>query len=76
VFSNAGHILQAALSGAGLGFLPEELVGEHVRAGRLLSVMEDWCPNYPGYHLYYPIRRQASPAFALVVEAVRWRADS
>lgn len=71
VFSTAGHILQAALDGAGLGFLPEEMVGEHVRAGRLLSVMEDWCPLWPGLHAYYPSRRHSSRALALVIDAIR-----
>ncbi|QOL52107.1 LysR family transcriptional regulator [Massilia litorea] len=71
VFSNAGHILQGALAGAGLGFLPDELVGEHLRAGRLLSVMEDWCPLWPGLHAYYPSRRNSSRALALVIDAIR-----
>jgi DNA-binding transcriptional LysR family regulator len=71
VFSTAGHILQGALDGAGLGFLPDELVGEHVRAGRLLSVMEDWCPLWPGLHAYYPSRRHSSRALALVIDAIR-----
>jgi DNA-binding transcriptional LysR family regulator len=51
------------------------MVLEHVAAGRLQRVLEDWCPTYPGYHLYYPSRRQASPAFALVLEALRYRAN-
>ena len=71
VFSTAGHILNGALDGAGLGFLPEEMVGEHVKAGRLLSVMEDWCPLWPGLHAYYPSRRNASRALALVIDAIR-----
>lgn len=71
VFSTANHILKAALDGAGLGFLPEEMVGEHVRGGRLLSVMEDWCPLWPGLHAYYPSRRNSSRALALVIDAIR-----
>ncbi|MFC5478305.1 LysR family transcriptional regulator [Massilia suwonensis] len=71
VFSTANHILKAALDGAGLGFLPEEMVGEHVRAGRLVSVMEDWCPLWPGLHAYYPSRRNSSRALALVIDAIR-----
>jgi DNA-binding transcriptional LysR family regulator len=71
VFSTAGHILQAALDGAGLGFLPEELVGEHIKTGRLQSVMEDWCPLWPGLHAYYPSRRNSSRALGLVIEAIR-----
>ena len=71
VFSTANHILKAALDGAGLGFLPEEMAGEHVRAGRLVSVMEDWCPLWPGLHAYYPSRRNSSRALALVIDAIR-----
>jgi DNA-binding transcriptional LysR family regulator len=71
VFSTVGHILNGVLDGAGLGFLPEELVGEHVAAGRLVSVMEDWCPLWPGLHAYYPSRRNASRALALVIDAIR-----
>ena len=73
VFSSAGHILRAALDGAGLGFLPDELVAEHVAAGRLVSMMEDWCPLWPGLHAYYPSRRHSSRALALVIEAIRYR---
>jgi DNA-binding transcriptional LysR family regulator len=76
IFNTTPQKLQAALDGAGLATLPDDMVAEHVAAGRLLRVLEDWCPTYPGYHLYYPSRRQASPAFALVVDALRWRADS
>jgi len=74
VFSTANHILKAALDGAGLGFLPEEMAGEHVRAGRLISVMEDWCPLWPGLHAYYPSRRNSSRALALVIDAIRHKA--
>jgi DNA-binding transcriptional LysR family regulator len=76
IFNTTPQKLQAALDGAGLATLPDDMVAEHVAAGRLQRVLEDWCPTYPGYHLYYPSRRQASPAFALVVEALRWRTDS
>jgi DNA-binding transcriptional LysR family regulator len=71
VFSSAGHILRAALDGAGVGFLPDELVAEHVASGRLVSVMEDWCPLWPGLHAYYPSRRHSSRALALVIDAIR-----
>jgi len=74
VFSSAGHILRAALDGAGVGFLPDELVAEHVTAGRLVSVMEDWCPLWPGLHAYYPSRRHSSRALALVIDAIRHKA--
>src|SRR5450830_933437 len=70
-FSNANHMLNGALSGCGLAFVPEELAGPHVRAGRLRSVMADWCPRFPGLHAYYPSRRHTSRALALVIEAIR-----
>ncbi|MFC5512598.1 LysR family transcriptional regulator [Massilia jejuensis] len=74
VFTDAGHILEAALDGAGLGFLPDELVAPHLAAGRLRSVMEDWCPLWPGLHAYYPSRRHSSRALGLVIDAIRHRA--
>jgi DNA-binding transcriptional LysR family regulator len=76
IFNTTPQKLQAALDGAGLATLPDDMVAEHVAAGRLQRVLEDWCPTYPGYHLYYPSRRQASPAFAVVLDALRYRADS
>jgi DNA-binding transcriptional LysR family regulator len=66
-------MLHAALAGAGLAYLPEGLVRPHISKGRLKRVLEDWCPAYPGYHLYYPSRRQPSAAFSLVVDALRHR---
>jgi DNA-binding transcriptional LysR family regulator len=71
VFNSAYQILNAALGGCGLAFIPEDLAGAHVRAGRLVSVMEDWCPAFPGLHAYYPSRRQNSRALALVIDAIR-----
>ncbi|QJE02444.1 LysR family transcriptional regulator [Massilia forsythiae] len=73
VFTNVYHMLDAALSGCGLAFLPLSMVDEHVRAGRLVSVMEDWCPAFPGLHAYYPSRRHASRALALVIDAIRYK---
>ena len=73
VFNSSAPILRAALAGAGLAWLPEDLVREHVSAGRLVRVLEDWCPAFPGYHLYYPGSRQSQQAFSLVVEALRHR---
>lgn len=66
-------ILAAACDGLGVCCLPDDHVAPLVAAGRLVTVLEDWCPPFPGYHLYYPSRRQASRAFALLVEALRWR---
>jgi DNA-binding transcriptional LysR family regulator len=67
------QLLDAALDGMGLSYLPEDLVISHLAAGRLVRVLEDWCPVFAGFHLYYPSRRQASPAFALLLEALRYR---
>jgi DNA-binding transcriptional LysR family regulator len=55
----------------GLAFLPEDELMPHVESGRLVRVLSDWCPRFAGYHLYYPSRRQPSPAFSLVVQALR-----
>jgi DNA-binding transcriptional LysR family regulator len=63
------------LDGYGLAYVPEDIVVTHVGAGTLQCVLADWCPTFPGYHLYYPSRRQSSPAFALVVEALRTQAE-
>jgi len=73
VFNALPPILNAALASFGLAFLPQEMVRPHIAAGRLVTMLEDWTPPFPGYHLYYPSRRQQSPAFALLVEALRYR---
>lgn len=65
------HIVQAALQGLGIAYLPEEEFAPHLEEGRLQRVLEDWCPPFEGYYLYYPHRRQPSPAFSLVVDALR-----
>jgi len=72
-FSTTTQMLHAALAGLGLAYLPEGLVQPHISKGRLIRVLDDWCPPYPGYHLYYPSRRQPSAAFALLAEALRHR---
>lgn len=73
VFNGATQMLNAALTGLGLVYVPEDLAEPHIARGRLKRVLEDWCPPYSGYHLYYPSRRQTSPAFALLVDALRYR---
>ncbi len=65
------HIVLAALQGLGMAFLPEEEFAPHIEEGRLVRVLEDWCAPFEGYYLYYPSRRQPSPAFSLVVDALR-----
>lgn len=73
IFNTTPPQVDAALAGLGIVLLPEDEVMFHVGAGRLVRVLEDWCPRFAGYHLYYPSRRQPSPAFSLVVEALRFR---
>jgi DNA-binding transcriptional LysR family regulator len=73
VFNIARMIIQAALAGMGLACLPQDAVKDEIESGRLIRTLGDWCPPFPGYHLYYPSRRQQSPAFALLVEALRYR---
>jgi len=70
-FNTTTQMLHAALAGFGLTYLPEGLVQPHINKGGLKRVLADWCPPYPGYHLYYPSRRQPSAAFKLLVEALR-----
>lgn len=74
IFNTTPPAIQAALAGLGIAFMPEDEVGAELADGRLVRVLEAWCPPFPGYHLYYPSRRQPSPAFALVLEALRYRA--
>jgi DNA-binding transcriptional LysR family regulator len=73
-FNGIGQMVSAALSGFGLAYVPEDVVHQHLAKGRLTRVLDDWCQPYTGYHLYYPSRRQPSAAFALMVEALRYRA--
>jgi DNA-binding transcriptional LysR family regulator len=73
VFNTTIQMLNAAIAGLGLAYVPEGLVMAHLARGRLKRVLEDWCPPYSGYHLYYPSRRQSSAAFALLVDALRYR---
>ena len=73
VFNNIGLRLHAVMAGLGLAYLPEDQVKKQLADGRLIRVLADWCPPFSGYHLYYPGRRQQSPALAVLVEALRYR---
>ncbi|RUY83635.1 LysR family transcriptional regulator [Mesorhizobium sp. M7A.F.Ca.CA.001.10.2.1] len=73
VFNTSALRMNAVLAGLGLAYLPEEQVTAHLADGRLVRVLADWCAPFPGYHLYYPSRRQATPAFSLLVDALRYR---
>src|SRR5690242_15431604 len=72
-FNGTAQLLNGALAGCGLAYVPEGLVAQHIEKGRLKRVLADWCPPYSGYHLFYPSRRQSSAAFAVVVKALRHR---
>jgi DNA-binding transcriptional LysR family regulator len=72
-FNGIAQMLNAALSGFGLAYVPEDLVQPHLAKGRLKRALDDWCQPYTGYHLYYPSRRQPSAAFSLIVDALRYR---
>jgi DNA-binding transcriptional LysR family regulator len=73
IFNGTAQLLNGALAGCGLAYVPEGLVEQHIEKGRLKRVLADWCPPYSGYHLFYPSRRQSSAAFALIVDALRYR---
>jgi DNA-binding transcriptional LysR family regulator len=73
VFNSAGLLLEGALKGLGLAYLTEGAVQPFISQGRLVRVLADWCPPFSGYHLYYPSRRQSSPAFTLLIDALRYR---
>jgi len=73
VFNTVSLMANMAVAGLGLAYLPEDIVQNHVAEGRLVRVLTDWSAPASGYHLYYPSRRQATPAFALLVDALRYR---
>ncbi len=72
-FNGTFQMLNAALAGFGLAYVPEDVAEPHLAKGRLRRVLRDWCAPYSGYHLYYPSRRQSSTAFSLLVDALRHR---
>jgi DNA-binding transcriptional LysR family regulator len=76
VVNGVDEALNAARAGMGLGFVPEDLARPYVAKGELKRVLDDWCAPFPGFHLYYPSRHHASPAFGLLVDALRYRAVS
>lgn len=71
MFSASGPVIRAALHGVGLAFAGEDLVMEHLRSGALVRVLEDWCPPFPGFFLYYPSRRQQPAALAALIDTLR-----
>jgi DNA-binding transcriptional LysR family regulator len=73
VFNSLTIRIQSALDGLGLAYVPEDQALSHIVDGRLVRVLEEWCPSFPGYHLYYPSRRHPSPALTLLVDVLRYR---
>ena len=75
VFNTLRQRLDSARQGLGLAYLPEEAASSFLDRGELVRVLADWCPPFPGYHLYYPSRRHPSPAFSLLADALRLKGD-
>jgi len=73
VFNSSKQILDAVLAGFGIAYLPEDTAAPHIERGRLKQLLDPWCAPFPGYHIYYPSRRESSPAHALVVDALRYK---
>ncbi|WP_435655566.1 LysR family transcriptional regulator [Brucella pituitosa] len=73
IFNSLAMRLSSALDGLGIAYMPEDQALPYITDGRLIRVLEDWCPWFPGYHLYYPSRRQQSPALALLANILRYR---
>jgi len=73
IFDAGGMVVDAALAGVGLGFVLEDRALDHFKSGALVRVLADWCPPFPGFYLYYPGRRQVSPALTAFVDAIRVR---
>ena len=72
-FNLQAERIDAALSGFGIACIPEDRVQGYIKSGELIQVLQDWCPSFPGYYLYYPSRKQHPPAFALMIDALRYQ---
>ena len=73
IFNHLAERIDAVLSGFGIACVPEDLVAEAVKSGALIQILDEWCPSFPGYYLYYPSRKQHPPAFALMIDALRYK---
>jgi DNA-binding transcriptional LysR family regulator len=73
IFNGSAPMLDAALAGLGLAYLPEDEVQAHLSTGHLVRVLADWCPSYSGYHIYYPTRRQPTSAFTVLLNSLRYQ---
>lgn len=71
VFNTIYNVLEAALDGFGFAYVPEDIARPYLETGRLHRFLEDYSPYWEGFHVYYPSRRQSSPAFSLLVNALR-----
>jgi DNA-binding transcriptional LysR family regulator len=71
IFDDEGLVIDAALAGVGVAYLIGDQVASLLQAGALSRVLDDWCPPFPGFFLYYPGRRQVSPALAAFINAIR-----
>ncbi|HDS1530781.1 TPA: LysR family transcriptional regulator [Stenotrophomonas maltophilia] len=76
IFNTSPSMVDSAVAGLGIASLPEEEFAPYLEDGSLVRVLEDWCPPFPGYYLYYPSRKQPSHAFSLVLDALRWTAPA
>jgi len=74
ILNSNAQIKKAVLAGFGIALVPEDNVREELKSGELVEFLQDWCPEFPGYYLYYPSRRQHTSAFALLVDALRYKA--
>ena len=72
-FNNSYAMIDAAVSGYGIAYVPDNIVEQHVASGELIQVLDDWSPLFDGYFLYYPSRRQNLPAFKVIIDALRYR---
>jgi DNA-binding transcriptional LysR family regulator len=72
-FNLQAERIDAALSGFGIACIPEDRVQDYIQSGELIQILQDWCPSFPGYYLYYPSRKQHPPAFALMIDALRYQ---
>ncbi|WP_158784398.1 LysR substrate-binding domain-containing protein [Pantoea sp. BAV 3049] len=72
IFNLLSERIDGATSGFGIAFIPEDMIREQLISGELVTVLDEWCPSFPGYYLYYPSRKQHPPAFALLIDALRY----
>lgn len=71
-FNGLSERIDAVLSGFGIACVPEDTIQDFVKSGEMIQMLEEWCPSFPGYYLYYPSRKQHPPAFALMIDALRY----